>query len=170
MIKIINIVSVCSVFLLVPVFALYAEEKVEEKDCAYCLKYEKLMDWPEEERPKIFIYQDDINYPKGMFGSESKMKAAGQKIAYRFVKKKKDLGNKPGPMIMDMAYFEVLINEMLNIPTTEVEKVEKLLKVRSAFRQSLNISSSASAQEAILKFYSLGKMMRSAKKKKTKSG
>ena len=80
----------------------------------------------------------------------------------------KSLGKQPGPMIMDMAYFEVLFNEMLNIPTTEVEKVEKLLKVRSAFRQSLNISSAASAEEAILKFYSLGKMMRSAKKKKQK--
>jgi hypothetical protein len=32
----------------------------------------------------------------------------------------------------------------------------------------LNISASASPEEAILKFYSLGKMMRSAKKKKQK--
>ena len=46
--------------------------------------------------------------------------------------------------------------------------MEKLLKVREAFRQTLNISSTASAEEAILKFYSLGKMMRSAKKKKQK--
>ena len=103
-----------------------------------------------------------------MFGDENKLKRAGEKVGNRFVKKKKTLGKKPGPMIMDMAYFEVLFNEMLNLPTTEVEKVEKLLKVRSAFRQSLNISPAASAEEAILKFYSLGKMMRSAKKKKQK--
>ena len=143
-----------------------AEEEVT--DCKYCIQYKKLMDWPVENRPSIFVYQEDIKYPKSMFGEESKMKRAGEKVGYRFVKKKKSLGKKPGPMIMDMAYFEVLFNEMLNIPTTEVEKIEKLLKVRSAFRQSLNISSVASAEEAILKFYSLGKMMRSAKKKKQK--
>ena len=89
-------------------------------------------------------------------------------ILYRFVKKKKTLGKHPGPMLMDMAYFEVLFNEMLNQPMTKVEKLEKLLNVRSAFRQTLNISSTASAEEAILKFYSIGKMMRSAKKKKQK--
>ena len=126
------------------------------------------MDWPVESRPSMFVYQEDIKYPKGMFGDESKMKRAGEKVGFRFVKKKSSLGKKPGPMIMDMAYFEVLFNEMLNIPTTEVEKVEKLLKVRSAFRQSLKIGPTASAEEAILKFYSLGKMMRSAKKKKQK--
>ena len=36
------------------------------------------------------------------------------------------------------------------------------------FRQSLNIGPDSSSEEAILKFYSLGKMMRSAKKKKQK--
>ena len=143
-----------------------ADEK--EKDCVYCLKFEKLFDWPVEERPVIFVYQENINYPKGMFGMENKMTAAGKKVGYRFVKKKKTLGKKPGPMIMDMAYFEVLFNEMLNQPSTKVEKLEKLLNVRSAFRQTLNISSTASAEEAILKFYSIGKMMRSAKKKKQK--
>ena len=149
-------------------FLVNAEEEV--KDCKYCIQYEKLMDWPVENRPSIFVYQEDIKYPESMFGEESKMKRAGEKVGYRFVKKKKTLGKQPGPMIMDMAYFEVLFNEMLNIPTTEVEKVEKLLKVRSAFRQSLNISPAARPEEAILKFYSLGKMMRSAKKKKQKVG
>ena len=140
----------------------------EEKDCTYCLQFETLLDWPIDKRPSIFIYQEDIKYPKGMFGDENKLKRAGEKVGNRFVKKKKSLGKKPGPMIMDMGYFEVLFNEMLNNPTTKVEKLEKLLKVRSAFRQSLNISASASPEEAILKFYSLGKMMRSAKKKKQK--
>ena len=140
----------------------------EEKDCTYCLQYETLLDWSIDKRPNIFIYQEDIKYPKGMFGDENKLKRAGEKVGNRFVKKKKSLGKKPGPMIMDMGYFEVLFNEMLNNPTTKVEKLEKLLKVRSAFRQSLNISASASPEEAILKFYSLGKMMRSAKKKKQK--
>ena len=143
-------------------------QEEEEKDCKYCLQYEKIMDWPGADRPSIFVYQEDINYPKGMFGMENKMRAAGAKVGYRFVKKKKSLGKHSGPMIMDMGYFEVLFNEMLNIPTQEVEKLEKLLKVRTAFRQSLNISPTASSEEAILKFYSLGKMMRSAKKKKQK--
>ena len=116
----------------------------------------------------IFIYQENIIYPKGMFGMENKLKAAGTKVAYRFVKKKKLLGKHPGPMLMDMAYFEVLFNEMLNNPTSDVEKLEKLLKVRNAFRQSLNIKLDTSVEEAILKFYSIGKMMRSAKKKKQK--
>ena len=150
------------------IFAFLASAEEEVKDCKYCIQYEKLMDWPVENRPSMFVYQENIKYPESMFGEESKMKRAGEKVGYRFVKKKKTLGKQPGPMIMDMAYFEVLFNEMLNIPTTEVEKVEKLLKVRSAFRQSLNISPAASAEEAILKFYSLGKMMRSAKKKKQK--
>ena len=140
----------------------------EDKDCNFCLQYETLREWPVEDRPSIFVYKDDISYPEGMFGMENKMTASGKKVGYRFVKKKKSLGKKPGPMIMDMAYFEVLFNEMLNNPATEVEKIEKLLKVRSAFRQSLNISPTASSEEAILKFYSLGKMMRSAKKKKQK--
>ena len=132
------------------------------------MKFEKLFDWPVEDRPDIFVYQENINYPKGMFGMENKMSAAGKKVSYRFVKKKKTLGKHPGPMLMDMAYFEVLFNEMLNNPTQKVEGLEKLLKVRLAFRQSLNISPTATSEEAILKFYSLGKMMRSAKKKKQK--
>ena len=167
-IKFIKGILITFLFCIVCISMTYAEEKEDEKDCKYCLQYEKIMDWPESDRPAIFVYQDDINYPKGMFGMESKLKAAGSKVGFRFVKKKNSLGKHPGPMIMDMAYFEVLFNEMLNIPTTEVEKVEKLLKVRSAFRQSLKISLTASAEEAILKFYSIGKMMRSAKKKKQK--
>ena len=162
----IRLIKIFFVFILIIPSLSKAQE--EEKNCIYCLKYEKMMDWPIENRPAIFIYQEEINYPQGMFGEENKMAAAGTKVGYRFVKKKKSLGKHPGPMIMDMAYFEVLFKEMLNIPTTGVEKVEKLLKVRSAFRQSLNISPAASSEEAILKFYSLGKMMRSAKKKKQK--
>ena len=154
------------IFLIGPSLVIAAEE--DEKECQYCLQYEKLLDWPIEKRPSLFVYQEDIVYPQGMFGMENKLKAAGQKVSHRFVKKKKSLGKHPGPMLMDMAYFEVLFNEMLNIPTSEVEKIEKLLKVRAAFRQSLNISQTATTEEAILKFYSLGKMMRSAKKKKQK--
>ena len=60
-----------------------------------------------------------------MFGDENKLKRAGEKVGNRFVKKKNSLGKKPGPMIMDMGYFEVLFNEMLNNPTTKVEKLEK---------------------------------------------
>ena len=165
MFKLINIFYVILLFLF---FTDKVAAKEEEKDCQYCLKYEKILDWLVEDRPAQFVYQEDINYPKGMFGEENKMSSAGQKVGNRFVKKKNSLGKHPGPMIMDMAYFEVLFNEMLNISTTKVEKVEKLLKVRSAFRQSLKISPAASSEEAILKFYSVGKMMRSAKKKKQK--
>ena len=168
-IKLKYFINPCSfVLILFFLFTQIINAAEEEKDCNYCLQYETLFEWPLEQRPNIFVYQDDINYPKGMFGDENKFKRAGEKVGNRFVKKKKSLGKKPGPMIMDMGYFEVLFNEMLNNPTTKVEKLEKLLKVRSAFRQSLNISASASAEEAILKFYSLGKMMRSAKKKKQK--
>ena len=60
------------------------------------------MDWSVESRPSIFVYQEDIKYAEGMFGDESKMKRAGEKVGYRFVKKKKSLGKQPGPMIMDM--------------------------------------------------------------------
>ena len=165
MLKFINFLYIILIFFFLHKSVIAQEE---EKDCIYCLKFEKIQDWPLEVRPEQFVYQEDINYPKGMFGEENKMSAAGQKVGNRFVKKKKSLGKHPGPMIMDMAYFEVLFNEMLNIPSTEVEKVEKLLKVRSAFRQSLQISPGATSEEAILKFYSLGKMMRSAKKKKQK--
>jgi len=167
-IKFIEGILITFLFCIVCISRAYTEEKEDVKDCKYCLQYEKIMDWPIAERPSIFVYQEDINYPKSMFGMENKMRAAGAKVGYRFVKKKKSLGKHPGPMIMDMGYFEVLFNEMLNIPTQEVEKLEKLLKVRTAFRQSLNISPTASSEEAILKFYSLGKMMRSAKKKKQK--
>ena len=163
----IRLIKIFFVFILIIPSLSKAQE--EEKNCIYCLKYEKMMDWPIENRPAIFIYQEEINYPQGMFGEENKMAAAGTKVGYRFVKKKKSLGKHPGPMIMDMAYFEVLFNEMLNQPSTKVEKLEKLLNVRSAFRQTLNIGSTASAEEAILKFYSIGKMMRSAKKKKLDS-
>ena len=161
-------IKIIIIFVLFCFYSFLIKAAEEDKDCNYCLQYKMLMDWPIEDRPSIFVYQDDIKYPKGMFGMENKMSYAGAKVGNRFVKKKKSLGKKPGPMIMDMAYFEVLYNEMLNIPTTKVEKVEKLLKVRSAFRQSLDISANASAGEAIMKFYSLGKMMRSAKKKKQK--
>ena len=164
-----NFVFSFTIFVIFSFYSMFASSKeVETKDCTYCLQYEKLIDWPIEKRPTIFVYEENINYPEDMFGMESKMKRAGEKVGNRFVKKKNSLGKKPGPMIMDMGYFEVLFNEMLNNPTTKVEKLEKLLKVRSAFRQSLNISASASPEEAILKFYSLGKMMRSAKKKKQK--
>ena len=169
MVKMNTVVNFLVIFFfnLILSFHLIAAEE-EIVDCNYCLKYKILLDWPVDDRPSIFIYQENINYPKGMFGMESKMKTAGLKVSYRFVKKKKSLGKHPGPMLMDMAYFEVLFNEMLDNVTQDVEKLEKLLKVRSAFRQSLNININATSEEAILKFYSLGKMMRSSKKKKQK--
>ena len=74
MFKLINIFYVILLFLF---FTDKVVAKEEEKDCQYCLKYEKILDWPVEDRPAQFVYQEDINYPKGMFGVESKM-AAGR--------------------------------------------------------------------------------------------
>ena len=42
------------------------EEEKDEKDCVYCNKYEKLKEWPENERPEAFIYEE-VDYPEGMF-------------------------------------------------------------------------------------------------------
>ena len=40
------------------VWAKAAKKKEDEKkDCTYCNKYEKLSDWPENERPIAFIYE-----------------------------------------------------------------------------------------------------------------
>ena len=44
-----------------------------------------MKDWPLEERPKAFIYEE-VNYPKGMFSkqaakkSKSRQAAAGKKV------------------------------------------------------------------------------------------
>ena len=67
-------------------------KKEEKKDCVYCNKYEKLKDWPENERPEAFIYEK-IDYPEGMFLPTSdtpkkKQGEAGGKVYARFVKKK----------------------------------------------------------------------------------
>ena len=59
--------------------------KKKAKDCTYCNKYEKLSDWPENERPVAFIYEE-IDYPEGMFKkqegktSKSRQGAAGGKV------------------------------------------------------------------------------------------
>ena len=64
----------------------------DEKDCVYCKKYEKLKDWPENERPIAFTYEE-INYPEGMFSNQRKtsklrQEKAGKKVYARFVKEK----------------------------------------------------------------------------------
>ena len=155
------------------------KNKDEEKDCLYCVKYEKLKDWPENERPEAFIYEE-INYPEGMFkkmeGSTSKRRqaAAGGKVYARFVKGKGRLNKNQHLMIRDMAYFEALFNEMLNDPKASVETLEGLKKGREAMRMSLQISPKAKASEAVVKFWATGKMLliahkKNKKKKKKKS-
>ena len=72
-----------------------AAKKEEKKDCTYCNKYEKLTDWPENERPEAFIYEE-IDYPEGMFlptsvTSKARQGEAGRKVYARFVKKKGSL-------------------------------------------------------------------------------
>ena len=144
----------------------------EDKDCVYCKKYEKLKDWPEDERPIAFIYEE-INYPEGMFHKQRKtsklrQEEAGKKVYARFVKGKSSLNKYQHLMIRDMAYFEALFNEMLNDPKASVETLEGLKKGREAMRMSLQISAKAKASEAVLKFWATGKMLTIAHKKNKK--
>jgi hypothetical protein len=153
-----------------------AAKKKDKKDCIYCNKYEKLKDWPENERPEAFIYEK-IDYPEGMFLPTSttpkkKQGEAGGKVYARFVKKKGSLNKYQHLMIRDMAYFEALFNEMLADKKASVETLEGLKKGREAMRMSLQISPKAKASEAVIKFWATGKMLKKAwklnKKKKKK--
>jgi len=154
-----------------------AAKKKDKKDCVYCNKYEKLKDWPENERPEAFIYEK-IDYPDGMFLPTSttpkkKQGEAGGKVYARFVKKKGSLNKYQHLMIRDMAYFEALFNEMLADKKASVETLEGLKKGREAMRMSLQISPKAKASEAVIKFWATGKMLKKAwklnKKKKKKN-
>ena len=153
-----------------------AAKKKKAKDCVYCNKYEKLKDWPENERPVAFIYEK-IDYPEGMFLPTSdtpkkKQGEAGGKVYARFVKGKGSLNKYQHLMIRDMAYFEALFNEMLADKKASVETLEGLKKGREAMRMSLQISPKAKASEAVVKFWATGKMLKKAwklnKKKKKK--
>jgi len=153
-----------------------AAKKKEKKDCTYCNKYEKLKDWPLEERPEAYIYEE-IDYPEGMFlptsvTAKARQGEAGGKVYARFVKKKGSLNKYQHLMIRDMAYFEALFNEMLADKKASVETLEGLKKGREAMRMSLQISPKAKASEAVVKFWATGKMLKKAwklnKKKKKK--
>ena len=157
-------------------FSEAAKKKKKEKDCIYCKKYEKMVDWPESERPAAFIWED-VKYPEGMFLPTSdtpkkKQGEAGGKVYNRFVKNKGSLNKYQHLMIRDMAYFEALFNEMLKDKRAKVETVEGLKKGREAMRMSLQISPKAKTSEAVLKFWATGKMLKAAwkqnKKKKKK--
>ena len=142
------------------------DKKKKEKDCVYCIKYEKLKDWPESERPEAFIWEN-IQYPKGMFLETSttpkkKQGEAGKKVYERFVKRKSSLNKYQHLMIRDMAYFEALFNEMLKDKNAKVETLEGLKKGREAMRMSLQISPKAKPSEAVLKFWATGKMLKAA--------
>ena len=143
-----------------------AKKKEKKKDCTYCIKYEKMKDWPESERPVAFIWED-IKYPEGMFLPTSdtpkkKQGEAGGKVYARFVKGKGSLNKYQHLMIRDMAYFEALYNEMLADKKAKVETVEGLKKGREAMRMSLQISPKARASEAVVKFWATGKMLKKA--------
>ena len=141
----------------------------EEKDCKYCVKYEKMKDWPINERPKAFVYEE-VKYPEKMFSkqvskkSKSRQAAAGKKVYHRFVKGKSRLNKYQHLMIRDMAYFEAYYNEMLNDKNAKVETLEGLKKGREAMRMSLKISPNASTSEAVMKFWATGKMLTKAHK------
>ena len=161
--------------LLATTYSAVAKEK-KPKDCTYCNKYEKLRDWPLEERPEAYIYEE-IDYPEGMFlptsvTSKARQGEAGGKVYARFVKKKGSLNKYQHLMIRDMAYFEALFNEMLADKKASVETLEGLKKGREAMRMSLQISPKAKASEAVVKFWATGKMLKKAwklnKKKKKK--
>ena len=140
------------------------QAKAKEKNCFYCKDYKYLKDWPEEKRPKAFIYEK-INYPKDMFSKKtlknSKFikKRASEKVGHRFVKAKSTLNKYQHLMIRDSAYFEAMFNETLNQNLASVESLENLKKARDAIRQSLKISPNASSSEAVYKFWATGKMM-----------
>ena len=75
--------SIIVLVILITPLNLESKEK-KEKDCTYCKKYERLKDWPEQERPVAFIYEK-IEYPEGMFHnndktSKQKQTAAGKKV------------------------------------------------------------------------------------------
>jgi hypothetical protein len=163
------------VILLTTTYSVAAKKK-EKKDCIYCNKYEKLKDWPLEERPEAFIYEE-IDYPEGMFlptsvTAKARQGEAGGKVNARFVIKKGSLNKYQHLMIRDMAYFEALFNEMLADKKASVETLEGLKKGREAMRMSLQISPKAKASEAVVKFWATGKMLKKAwklnKKKKKK--
>ena len=64
----------------------------DEKDCVYCKKYEKLKEWPKNERPEAFIYEE-IDYPEEMFHkskntSKKKQGEAGKKFMLDLLKEK----------------------------------------------------------------------------------
>jgi len=171
-----NFFVVLIITLLATTYSAVAKKK-KPKDCTYCNKYEKLKDWPLEERPEAYIYEE-IDYPEGMFlptsvTSKARQGEAGGKVYARFVKKKGSLNKYQHLMIRDMAYFEALFNEMLNDPKASVETLESLKKGREAMRMSLQISPKAKASEAVVKFWATGKMLKKAwklnKKKKKKS-
>jgi hypothetical protein len=170
-----NFFVVLIVILLTTTYSVAAKKK-EKKDCTYCNKYEKLKDWPLEERPEAFIYEE-IDYPEGMFlptsvTAKARQGEAGGKVYARFVKKKGSLNKYQHLMIRDMAYFEALFNEMLADKKASVETLEGLKKGREAMRMSLQISPKAKASEAVVKFWATGKMLKKAwklnKKKKKK--
>jgi len=170
-----NFFAVLIVILLTTTYSVAAKKK-EKKDCTYCNKYEKLKDWPLEERPEAFIYEE-IDYPEGMFlptsvTAKARQGEAGGKVYARFVKKKSSLNKYQHLMIRDMAYFEALFNEMLADKKASVETLEGLKKGREAMRMSLQISPKAKASEAVVKFWATGKMLKKAwklnKKKKKK--
>ena len=170
-----NFFVVLIILVLTSTNAITAKKK-KSKDCTYCNKYEKLKDWPENERPIAFIYEK-IDYPEGMFLPTSdtpkkKQAEAGGKVYKRFVKGKGSLNKYQHLMIRDMAYFEALFNEMLADKKASVETLEGLKKGREAMRMSLQISPKAKASEAVVKFWATGKMLKKAwklnKKKKKK--
>ena len=165
---------IISVLILTITYADAAKKKKDKKkkDCVYCVKYEKMEDWPESERPAAFIWED-IDYPEGMFLPTSdtpkkKQGEAGGKVYARFVKGKGTLNKYQHLMIRDMAYFEALYNEMLKDKRAKVETVEGLKKGREAMRMSLQISPKAKTSEAVLKFWATGKMLKAAHKKNKK--
>jgi len=169
-------ILVVAAVLITTTFSEAAKKKKKEKDCIYCKKYEKMVDWPESERPAAFIWED-VKYPEGMFLPTSdtpkkKQGEAGGKVYNRFVKNKGSLNKYQHLMIRDMAYFEALFNEMLKDKRAKVETVEGLKKGREAMRMSLQISPKAKTSEAVLKFWATGKMLKAAwkqnKKKKKK--
>jgi len=131
-----------------------------------------MKDWPDLMRPFAYTYEHVV-YPEKMFHknlkkSKQKQSAAGKKVYQRLVKGKSQLNKYPEHFIRDLAYYEALFNEMLNNPSTKVEKLESIKRGRDSLRASLQISKNARTSEAVLKYWAVGKLLKKAKIKKKK--
>jgi hypothetical protein len=103
----------------------------------------------------VAIINND-NLLEDMFGynykSVNKLKQSLEFVQTNIIKKLKKLKSRE-KIIRSMAYFEVLISEIIKIPSYEVNSLNELLHARDIFRNVLNIPLNASADHAAYRFF-----------------